>query len=72
MPSMRLSPAEKSAPLRAVVHCAGRGGKLRVVAKDMQPGNLGLYSEVIAINLIGNFNVLRLAAARMVKNEAGR
>lgn len=38
----------------------------------MQPGNLGLYSEVIAINLIGNFNVLRLAAARMVKNEAGR
>jgi NAD(P)-dependent dehydrogenase (short-subunit alcohol dehydrogenase family) len=65
-----LAEAEKSAPLRAVVHCAGRGGKLRVVEKDGQPGSLDLYSEVIGINLIGSFNVLRLAAARMVKNEA--
>ena len=44
--------------------------KLRVVEKDGHPGDLDLYSEVIGINLIGSFNVLRLAAARMVKNEA--
>jgi len=64
-----LAEAEKSAPLRAVVHCAGRGGKVRVVEKDGEPGSLDLYSEVVSINLIGSFNVLRLAAARMVKNE---
>jgi NAD(P)-dependent dehydrogenase (short-subunit alcohol dehydrogenase family) len=64
-----LAEAEKSAPLRAVVHCAGRGGKVRVVEKNGEPGSLELYSEVVSINLIGSFNVLRLAAARMVKNE---
>lgn len=64
-----LAEAEKFAPLRAVVHCAGRGGKLRVVEKNGEPGSLELYSEVVSINLIGSFNVLRLAAARMVKNE---
>ncbi len=55
--------------MRAVVHCAGRGGKLRLVEKDGTPGNLDLYQEVVDINLVGSFNVLRLAAARMVKSE---
>lgn len=64
-----LAEAEKNAPLRAVVHCAGRGGKLRLVEKDGTPGSLELYQEVVDINLVGSFNVLRLAAARMVKNE---
>lgn len=64
-----LAEGEKKAPLRAVVHCAGRGGKLRLVEKDGTPGNLDLYQEVVDINLVGSFNVLRLAAARMVKNE---
>ncbi len=64
-----LAEAEKKAPLRAVVHCAGRGGKLRLVEKDGTPGSLELYQEVVDINLVGSFNVLRLAAARMVKNE---
>lgn len=64
-----LAAAESIAPLRAVVHCAGRGGKLRVVEKDGTPGNLELYQDVISTNLVGTFNVLRLAAARMVKND---
>ena len=51
------------------MHCAGRGGKLRLVEKDGTPGSLELYQEVVDINLVGSFNVLRLAAARMVKNE---
>ncbi|MFJ9390473.1 SDR family NAD(P)-dependent oxidoreductase [Nocardioides sp. NPDC101246] len=61
--------AEAVAPVRALVHCAGRGGAVRLVNKDGSPGDIDLYSEVIGINLIGSFNVLRLAAARMAKNE---
>jgi len=61
--------AESEAPLRALVHCAGRGGAVRLVNRDGTPGDLELYSEVIGINLIGTFNVLRLAAARMARNE---
>ncbi len=64
-----LAEAESKAPLRAVVHCAGRGGKLRVVEKDGAPGSLALFQDVISTNLVGTFNVLRLAAARMVKND---
>ncbi len=61
--------AEAAAPMRAVVHCAGRGGAVRLVNRDGTPGDIELYSEVVGINLIGTFNVLRLAAARMAKNE---
>jgi NAD(P)-dependent dehydrogenase (short-subunit alcohol dehydrogenase family) len=61
--------AEKLGPLRAVVHCAGRGGALRILDKNGVPGELDLYEAVVRTNLIGSFNVLRLAAARMAKNE---
>lgn len=61
--------AEAIAPLRALVHCAGRGGAVRLVNRDGTPGDLELYSEVVGINLIGSFNVLRLAASRMAVNE---
>ena len=61
--------AEETGPLRVLVHCAGRGGAVRLVDREGNPGDLELYSEVIGINLIGTFNVLRLAAARMAKNE---
>lgn len=61
--------AEARGPLRILVHCAGRGGAVRLVGKDGLPGSLELYSEVVTINLIGTFNVLRLAAARMARNE---
>lgn len=61
--------AVQTGPLRAVVHCAGRGGPVRVVDKNGEPGSLELYTEIVTINLIGSFNVLRLAAARMARNE---
>jgi NAD(P)-dependent dehydrogenase (short-subunit alcohol dehydrogenase family) len=64
-----LTDAESYAPVRALVHCAGRGGPVRLVNKDGTPGDLDLYTEVVGINLIGTFNVLRLAAARMAKND---
>ena len=61
--------AEELAPLRALVHCAGRGATVRVVDRDGSPGSLDTYRSIIDVNLIGTFNVLRLAAARMVRNE---
>lgn len=56
-------------PIRALVHCAGRGGTVRVVERDGQPGSLESYESIVRTNLIGSFNVLRLTAARMVTNE---
>ncbi|MFD2677796.1 SDR family NAD(P)-dependent oxidoreductase [Camelimonas lactis] len=61
--------ANASNNLRAVVHCAGRGGALRILDKAGNPGALDHYEMVVRINLIGTFNVLRLAAAAMAKNE---
>lgn len=56
-------------PLRALVHCAGKGGTVRLVNRDGTPGDLDLYQKLININLVGTFNVLRLCATRMSGNE---
>jgi NAD(P)-dependent dehydrogenase (short-subunit alcohol dehydrogenase family) len=61
--------AEALGPVRILVHCAGRGGALRLVDREGNPGSLELYTEVVTINLIGTFNVLRLVAASMAKND---
>jgi NAD(P)-dependent dehydrogenase (short-subunit alcohol dehydrogenase family) len=61
--------AERMGPLRALVHCAGRGERLRLVDKEGNPGSLEAYRSIIELNLVGSFNVLRLAAARMARNE---
>jgi NAD(P)-dependent dehydrogenase (short-subunit alcohol dehydrogenase family) len=65
-----LDAAELIAPLRAVVHCAGRAITLRVLDRDGNPGDIDAYRAVIETNLIGSFNVLRLSAARMARSEA--
>jgi NAD(P)-dependent dehydrogenase (short-subunit alcohol dehydrogenase family) len=59
--------AAELGPVRATVHCAGRGGPLRILDKNGEPGALETYETVIRINLVGSFNVLRLAAAAMAK-----
>lgn len=64
-----LDDAESHAPVRVLVHCAGRGGAVRLVNRDGIAGDLDLYTEVVTTNLIGTFNVLRLAATRMARNE---
>lgn len=56
-------------PLRVAVSCAGIGPAAKVVGRDGSPHDLDLYRKVIEVNLIGTFNVLRLAAAAMAKNE---
>jgi len=55
-------------PLRAAVSCAGIGTPGRVVDKAGKPLDLGAFRRVIEVNLIGTFNVMRLAAARMLAN----
>lgn len=61
--------AERRGTLRSLVHCAGRGGAVRLVEKDGSPGSLETYQAVLHTNLVGTFNVLRLAAVRMMRNE---
>jgi NAD(P)-dependent dehydrogenase (short-subunit alcohol dehydrogenase family) len=56
-------------PTRIAVNCAGVGWASRVVAKDGTPHDLGLFQTVVNVNLVGTFNVLRLAAAAMVATE---
>jgi NAD(P)-dependent dehydrogenase (short-subunit alcohol dehydrogenase family) len=52
------------------VHCAGRGGdRTRIIGKDRSPGDLETFAEVVRINLVGTYNVLRLAASRIAENE---
>ncbi|MEU5691053.1 SDR family NAD(P)-dependent oxidoreductase [Actinosynnema sp. NPDC020468] len=55
-------------PLRIVVNCAGIGPSTRTVGKS-GPHPLDLYRKVIDVNLVGTFNVLRLAAAAIGKTE---
>ena len=61
--------AEALGPLRVLVHCAGRGGPVRLIDKEGKPGSLEIYESIIRINLVGTFNTLRLAATRMARNE---
>jgi NAD(P)-dependent dehydrogenase (short-subunit alcohol dehydrogenase family) len=55
--------------LHIAVSCAGVGWAQRTVDKN-GPHSLDLFTKVIGINLIGTFNVMRLAAARMVTQDA--
>ncbi|HWO58445.1 MAG TPA: SDR family NAD(P)-dependent oxidoreductase [Umezawaea sp.] len=60
--------SSSGSPLRIVVNCAGIGPSSRTVGKT-GPHDLDLYRKVIEINLVGTFNVLRLAAAAIGKTE---
>jgi NAD(P)-dependent dehydrogenase (short-subunit alcohol dehydrogenase family) len=55
-------------PPRAVVNCAGIGVAQRTVSKS-GPHQLDFFARVINVNLIGTFNIIRLAAWEMSKAE---
>ena len=59
---------EKHGPARVLVNCAGIGPAKRIIGRD-GPMPLADFERVIRINLIGSFNLLRLAAADMQKLE---
>jgi NAD(P)-dependent dehydrogenase (short-subunit alcohol dehydrogenase family) len=61
--------AGKLGPLRVAVSCAGVGWAARTLDKTGKPHDLDLFKTVIGINLVGTFNVLRLAASAMSKTE---
>ena len=54
--------------LHVVINCAGIGVAERVVGKN-GPASLASFTKVIQVNLIGTFNVIRLAAAAMIENS---
>lgn len=54
-------------PARILVNAAGIGGAKRLVAKDGAPMPLEDFKRIIDVNLIGTFDAIRLAAARMLQ-----
>ena len=60
--------AESLGPVRIVVNCAGTGNAIKTLSKD-GPFPLDAFSKIVEINLIGTFNVIRLAAERIAKTE---
>jgi len=66
--SEALDVAAELGELRVVVNCAGTGDAIKTVGKQ-GPYPLDKFQRIIEINLIGSFNVLRLAAARMAEFE---
>src|SRR5262245_27953508 len=59
---------DQHGPARILVNCAGIGPAKRIVGRD-GPMPLADYERVIAINLIGTFNMMRLIAAGMQNLE---
>ncbi len=51
---------------RIVVNCAGIGRAGRIVERDGKPMPLDQFRQVVEVNLIGSFNLLRVAAADMI------
>ena len=52
-------------PARIAVNCAGIGRAGRIVDRDGKAAPLDQFRQVVEVNLIGSFNLLRLAAADM-------
>lgn len=62
------SAAERFGGLHGAINCAGIATAERTIGKE-GPQPLAHFSKVIAINLVGTFNVIRLAAAAMLGRE---
>jgi len=68
--SAALNVAREMHNVRGIVHCAGRGGdRVRILDRSGTPGPLDSFAEVLRVNLIGTYNVLRLGAALLAENE---
>ncbi|MCX6459858.1 MAG: SDR family NAD(P)-dependent oxidoreductase [Actinobacteria bacterium] len=61
--------SQSGVPLRTVINCAGIGPSMRIVGRK-GVHDLDMYASVIAVNLIGTFNVLAVAAEAISATEA--
>lgn len=61
--------ANASAPLRAVVNCAGIAPPAKVLGRDGNPSSLADFERVVRINLVGTYNVIAQAAAVIARTE---
>lgn len=59
---------ERFGGLHGVINCAGIGVAEKVLGKN-GPSSLESFSKVISVNLIGTYNVIRLATAVMAENQ---
>ncbi|MDY6871030.1 MAG: 3-hydroxyacyl-CoA dehydrogenase [Actinomycetota bacterium] len=66
--SAALDAAEEMGPLRINVNCAGIGNAIKTLSKN-GAFPLDEFNKVIQVNLVGTFNVLRLAAERIAKTD---
>jgi NAD(P)-dependent dehydrogenase (short-subunit alcohol dehydrogenase family) len=62
--------AQEMGTLRGLVNCAGVAPAVKTVGKD-GPHSLEVFQRTINVNLVGTFNMARLAADAMGKTEAG-
>jgi NAD(P)-dependent dehydrogenase (short-subunit alcohol dehydrogenase family) len=63
--------ASSRGPLRVAVNCGGKAGAGgRTVGRDGAPASLEGFAFTVQTYLVGTFNVMRLAAAQMAKEEA--
>jgi NAD(P)-dependent dehydrogenase (short-subunit alcohol dehydrogenase family) len=60
--------ANKYGGLHGVVNCAGIATAERTIGRE-GPQPLAHFTKVVTVNLIGTFNVIRLAAAQMLKQD---
>ncbi|MBP5989492.1 MAG: SDR family NAD(P)-dependent oxidoreductase [Piscinibacter sp.] len=56
-------------PARLLMNVAGIGSARRIVGKDGSPAPLEDFERVVRVNLIGTYNITRLAVAEMIKLE---
>ena len=57
-------------PARICVACAGIGPSRKILSRDGDPMPIEAFDSVLAVNLSGTFNTLRLAAAEMAQADA--
>ena len=67
--SSAVAVALEMGPLRSLVNCAGIGSVSRTIGRDGSPHDLSYFATVIAVNLTGTFNCIRLVASAMAALE---
>ncbi len=61
--------AANAGTLRVAVSCAGIGWASRIIGRDGTPHDLDIFRTVLTVNVVGTFNVMRLAASAISKTD---